>query len=91
MRAWALLLLVSCDGNSSKSETVAEICTQVVQCGTYGWSDQAECETAWIDNSDYGTECAYDAQYFTCAEECLLYDCDDFEECEYFCWLSYCL
>ena len=91
MRPWALLFLIACDVKSRNSETIEKICTQVVACETYGWDDQAECEDAWIDNSDYGTECAYDANYLVCAEDCTAYDCYDFEDCESYCWVSYCL
>ena len=63
----------------------------MVECGTYGWTEQDECEGGWIDSDDHGTECAYDSQYLTCAQDCLPYDCPDFEDCEAYCWVSYCL
>jgi len=91
MRPLALLFLISCLGKPGNSDSVEQICNQVVECNTYGWSDQSECENGWIDNPDFGTECAYESQYLSCAEECVVYDCDDFEDCESFCWVSYCL
>ncbi len=65
MRPWVLLTLISCGRSAYESEVVEQICAKVVSCSTYGWSDQSECEDAWIDNDDYGTECAYNNPYLT--------------------------
>ena len=91
MRPWMLLILMACDSKAEKSAPIEQICTQVVECGTYGWTSQSECESGWIDNPDYGTECAYDSQYLDCAMDCLEYGCDEFEDCESYCWVGYCL
>ncbi len=91
MRLWGLLLLIACGQGEREREAVAEICTTAVSCNSYGWSDQSECEGGWIDNDDYGTECAYNGPYLECAAECLDSSCERFEDCEAYCWVSHCL
>lgn len=88
MGPWMLLLL-SCNGR--RGEAVEEICEKVVSCDTYGWTSTSECQDGWLDSPEHGTECAYDSPYLSCAEGCLYYDCEPFEDCELYCWVSHCL
>jgi len=70
---------------------VVTVCTKVMSCGGWGWEDQATCETGFIDNPEYQTECADSEAYFLCMPTCMAEECTEFATCEGDCWTAACV
>ena len=86
------LVLLSCGvEQTNRNKDLSELCSTVVECGTNGYQSQSECEEGWLDNPEFGTQCAYDNQYLACADVCLDLKCPAFESCENECWGNHCL
>jgi len=77
--------------NSDRNADLSSLCATVVDCETHGYDSQAQCEEGWLDNPEFGTQCAYDDDYLTCAHNCVKLNCSDFEACENECWGNHCL
>jgi hypothetical protein len=87
--------MVACEFVSEfpQSASVSEICTEVLECGGFGFDDAEMCEADWLGSEDLGLEfdCANEAAYLECMPVCLSSDCTTFEDCEAECWDTTCL
>ncbi len=78
------------DDDATSSETVETVCAKVLECGGWGWLDEAECVEGFLDNPEYATDCVDPAGYLACMPDCMELDCDPFATCEGDCWAAGC-
>ena len=86
----SLVAMVACEFVSEfpDSASVSEVCTEVFECGGFGFEDMETCETDWFGSEDLGLEfdCVNETAYLECMPECLNTGCSTFEFCEAECW-----
>ncbi|MDP7114625.1 MAG: hypothetical protein QGH45_21810 [Myxococcota bacterium] len=78
------------DDDDTASETIETVCGKVLECGGWGWLDEAECVEGFLDNPEFATDCVNPDLYLACMPDCMDLDCETFSTCEGDCWAGHC-